>query len=184
MRVQERDGIAEGALPLEEFAARLRLPDGWDAVTGQRARLAGQLRAAIESVEGRTGKVLLARRVVVAGRGTGAPEVVLPVAPVGAVTGVEEDVGGAWTTVDATGARIVADLHAPRLVLPVVPPAGRALRLELTAGWADWAAVPAALRAAVLTLAEAMERADLGGVMAEVRALTGGWRRVRLGVAR
>jgi uncharacterized phiE125 gp8 family phage protein len=183
MRVLERDGVAEAALPVEELAGRLRLPDGWDVVPGQRARLVAQLRAAIEVVETRAGKALLRRGIVVGGRATGSAGLALPVAPVASVTSLEVADGGGWEAVDLAGSRLLPDLHRPVLELASAPSSGRLLRASLVAGWADWAEVPPALRAAVLLLAEAMERGEMMGVMAELRALLGTWRQRRIGAA-
>jgi uncharacterized phiE125 gp8 family phage protein len=183
MRVLERDAVAEAALPVEELAVRLRLPDGWDAVPGQRARLVGQLRAAIEAVETRAGKALLRRGFTVLGRGAGCRRVGLPLSPVESVASAEISGPAGWEAVDLTEHRLLPDLHRPILVLRASPAAGRELRIALTAGWGGWAEVPPALQAAVMLLAEAMERGEIAGVMAELRALLGTWRPHRLGAA-
>lgn len=189
----ETSGVPEGALPVEEFRAHLRLGTGFGDEAVQDALLSGYLRAALAAVEGRTGKALFARGFLLTLPGWREAEGQdLPVAPVSAVTAVTLVArNGVQTPLSPARWRLVPDLHRPRLtgagwLLPAVP-AGGEVRIAFTAGFGpDWADVPVDLRQAVFLLAahyheqrhemESGQSAMPFGVMALVER----WRGLRL----
>jgi len=154
----EETAVPETALPIEPFKAHLRLGTGFGEDTLQDGLLAGFLRAALAAIEGRTGKVLLARDftwTVSSWRDRGG--VVFPAAPVRAVSAVVlvDAEGGESSVADW---RLERDEAAPRLcpvgaLLPMVPRGG-SVRIGFRAGMAeDWSGLPADLAQAVLMLA-------------------------------
>lgn len=189
----EQGAVPLAALPMEAFRAHLRLGTGFAEDGLQDALLESHLRAAMAAIEGRIGKVLLARRFLwelAAWRGAGSQA--LPVAPVIAVAEVAlVDAGGARTLLPAALWRLRRDSHRPCLepvgaALPPVPAGGRA-EVVLDAGFgADWASVPPDLAQAVLLLAaEFYETRHDGGEVAAglppmVQALVARWRTVRV----
>jgi len=188
----EQTVVPGSALPVQGLTDHLRLGTGFSDDGMQDALIEGYLRAAMAGVEGRIGKVLLARRFLwvleewrdLAGQA-------LPVAPVSAVVSVSlVNVAGVATVVDPARYRLVPDTHRPRLatvgvLLPVVPVDGRA-EVIFDAGFGPaWTAVPPDLAQAVLMLAaEFYERRHEAGVVAglpfAVQALTERWRNVRV----
>lgn len=150
------------ALPVAGLRTHLRLGTGFDMAEDatETAALAGFLRAAIATIEARTGKVLLARQFRLRLEDwrdpAGQP---LPLAPVNAVERVEMDDGaGQVTVVAADSWRLVPDTQRPMLMprgawLPDVPHAGF-VTVTFAAGFGPvWDAVPADLAQAVLLLA-------------------------------
>lgn len=150
------------ALPVAGLRAHLRLGTGFDLTDDatETAALAGFLRAAIATIEARTGKVLLARqfrmRIEDWRDPAGQP---LPLAPVNAVERVEMDDGAGQVTVIAPDLwRLQPDMQRPVLLprgpwLPVVPQGGF-VTVTFAAGFGPvWDAVPADLAQAVLLLA-------------------------------
>jgi len=188
----EIEAAPRAAVPLAEFAAHLRLGEGFGEA--EEAVLDLYLRAATAAVEGMAGLALIARRFRwTVARWRDPRRVRLPIAPVVRIDGVTV-VGpdGGWTAVDAGEVRLEADAVRPRLVgarggaLPTIPVDGRA-EVELTAGFGDdWNAVPEALRQAVLLLAAHYHEQRHVTVGAEdaapfgVRALIAPFREVRL----
>lgn len=173
MFILDREGIAETALPVDALAAHLRLPEGWDAVPGQRARLAMRMRAGIAEVEARVGKALLVREFAVEGVARAA-RVAVPLAPLVAIEAVRLD-GRAAAPVE-----VVAESHATVLVLPGAPVDAR-LRVEMRAGYgAAWEDSPASLREAALATAGALDAGEETPPL--VDRLLAPWRRVRLGM--
>ena len=152
--------IQDSALPLEAFKAHLRMGSGFGTEDLQDPVLLSFLRAAVAAIEVRTGKALLSRAfrwTLHAWRDPSAQA--LPVAPVGAVSQVVQVArNGVRTTVAAQAYWLEQDSQRPRLratgaVLPSVPMDG-AVEISFTAGLgADWDAVPADLRQAVMMLA-------------------------------
>ncbi len=160
MMLMEETEIAGAALPVDGFKAHLRLGSGFAEDAVQDGVLAGFLRAAIAAIEARTAKILLARsfQLTLADwrDATGQP---FPVAPVTAVTGVTlVDRDGGEVVVDPALYRLERDSQRPRLMpvatlLPVIPQSGEA-RIAFDAGMgADFDALPADLRQAVMLLA-------------------------------
>jgi len=189
----ELTGVPEGALPVADFRAHLRLGTGFADDSVQDALVGSFLRAALAAIEGRTGKVLIARDFrLTLGDWREAHGQDLPVAPVAAVTAVVlTDCAGQSSTVPAADYRLVVDGHRPRLVgagwlLPAVP-AGGSVAVDFIAGFGPaWGDVPADLRQAVFLLAAHFheERHELeGGASAMpfgVMALIERWRHPRL----
>ena len=148
----EQTTIPTLALPIAAFKTHLRLGTGFADDTLQDGLLESTLRAAIAMIEGRIGKVLIARRFkwTIEDWRTGS-EQALPVAPVTAVVSVTlVDSADVATVVAATRYKLVQDTHRPKIVasglaLPLVPMAGRA-EVVFDAGFGvAWAAVPADL---------------------------------------
>ena len=154
----EIEAAPRAAAPLAEFAAHLRLGEGFGEA--EEAGLDLYLRAATAAVEGMAGLALISRRFRwTVARWRDARRVRLPIAPVARIDGVTlVRPDGSWSAVDASELRLEPDALRPRLAgarggaLPAIPEDGRA-EVELTAGYgADWNAVPEALRQAVLIL--------------------------------
>lgn len=160
MMVMEETEVPLAALPVDVFKAHLRQGTGFAEDGLQGAVLEGFLRAALAAIEGRTGKVLLARDFQLELTAWRDPSgQFLPLAPVMAVDAVVlVDRDGAQTVLPADRWRLERDSQRPRLLpvgshLPMVPTGGT-VRVSLRAGMADaWAGLPADLRQAVLLLA-------------------------------
>lgn len=180
-------------LPVENLRAHLRLASGFGGVDdgAEATALAGFLRAAIASVEARTGKVLLRRRFVMRlddwrdrmGQA-------LPLAPVISVEGIWiEDPQEQAVEIPRAAWRLLPDNDRPVIrpvgvILPHVPRLGSVV-IRFTAGFgATWQDVPADLAQAVLMLA-AQFYEDRGmtdraaGLPFGVSALIERWRTVR-----
>lgn len=160
MRLIETGAVPEAALPIEGFRAHLRLGTGFAEDGLQDLVLAGFLRAAIAAIEGRTGKVLLARGFALEiARWRDGMRQALPVAPLVAVTAFEtRDAMGVTAPVPTGRWRAVADDARPRiealtLALPEIPEGGIA-RIAFEAGFGPvWADIPADLAQATMMLA-------------------------------
>ncbi len=191
MMLSERTTLPDAILPVAEFRDHLRLGTGFADDAAQDGRLAGCLRAAIAAIEGRTGKVLIARDftwTVARWRDPGAQ--LLPVAPVLEVSEMRiVPRGGAPVVIDSTHYRHEPDLHGPcvipaGIVLPSIPAGGQA-EIDFIAGFGPaWINVSADLRQAVLMLAaqyyEAREgQSDLGELPLGISALISRWRTLR-----
>lgn len=194
MMLVEETAPPQEALPVAGLRGQLRLGTGFDLAedAAEDAALAGFLRAAIATVEARTGKVLLRRSFrmrIEDWRDASAQP--LPLAPVQSVDSMEiEDGRGGVTQIAPDRWRLIEDPQRPLLVpvgasLPYVPRNGFAT-VHFTAGFAeDWAGVPADLAQAVLMLA-ARHYEDRGDGDARqalpfgVSALLERWRAVRL----
>lgn len=193
MMLNELTVVPVAALPVQAMKDHLRLGSGFSDDGMQDALIEGYLRAAIAAVEGRIGKVLLARTfrwVLESWRGTAAQA--LPVAPVTTLVSVTlVDSGGGSVPVDPARLRLVADTHRPRVAsvgtaLPTIPTDGR-VEIVFEAGFgAAWTEVPADLRQAVMLLAaEFHEHRDKMGQPAAtlpfgIVSLIERWRNVRV----
>ncbi len=161
MLIEETAPAAE-ALPVAALRAHLRLAQGFEGPedAAETTALAGFLRAAIATIEGRTGKVLLKRRFRMQlddwrdrlGQS-------LPLAPVHSVERIEIDDGnGIVTALPVEGWRLVPDVQRPMIlptgvILPHVPRRG-SVTVTFLAGFGDgWEQVPADLAQAVILLA-------------------------------
>ncbi|MEE2859394.1 MAG: head-tail connector protein [Paracoccus sp. (in: a-proteobacteria)] len=192
MLIEETAPAAE-ALPVAALRAHLRLAQGFDGPddAAETTALAGFLRAAIATIEGRTGKVLLTRRFRMQlddwrdrlGQS-------LPLAPVHAVERIEiDDAAGTVTVLPPESWRLLPDTQRPIIlpagvILPNVPRLGF-VTVTFTAGFgSSWSDVPADLAQAVILLA-ARYYDDRGGESARhalpfgVSALIEKWRAVR-----
>lgn len=190
MLLKELSTVAPAALPLAAFKEHLRLGTGFADDTVQDALAESYLRAAMAAIEARTAKVLLARdySLTLPDWRDGAAQP-LPVAPVAGVLSVTlTDRDGAATIVSPGRYRLERDMHRPRLagaggLLPGVP-VGGSVEIVFTAGFGDWAAVPADLAQAVFLLAAQFHehRHDSPGVglSGGVAALIERWRTVRV----
>ena len=193
MTLTETATVPTLALPIAAFKTHLRLGTGFADDTLQDGLLESTLRAAMAAIEGRIGKVLIARRFkwTLQDWRTGA-EQALPVAPVTAVVSVTlMDSADVATVIAASRYKLVQDTHRPKLVatglaLPLVPMAGR-IEVVFDAGFgAAWAAVPADLAQAVLLLAAEYyeHRSESGvrdgGLPFGVVTLIERWRTVRV----
>ena len=177
MMVQESQRIEDEALPVAGLAAALRLPDGYDAVPGQVERLRSRLRAAIATVEDRTGRILVRRELKLQGVATGGVRQVLPVTPVSAI--LESWVQRGLAVVALGHAVVEPRPHRPVAVFERALRPGATVQMTVTAGYGAWADVPAPLQAAVLTIAQGL---DLGqDVREEAAALLAPYRSVRIG---
>ena len=148
----DREGLAETDLPMAELAAALRLPLDWELIPGEAAHLGRLLRAAIRDVEGRSSHALLAREFLVEGTAVGGPEVSIALRPVMAVLAFEA--GSRLVPPGDIAVRVRGGRTC--LALPFALMAGTPMRLSLRAGYAGWEEVPAALREAVMLIAEGL----------------------------
>lgn len=171
--------IADVALPVEELAVQMRLADGVLDDPVQSARLLARLRAAVDEVERRTGLLLFARQMTLAGSTPGARRVRLPVRPVAEV--VDAFVLRAGSRV-SVGPVTMEEGPAEALVVLAQPVRDTEhLMLDVVAGYESWGAVPASLRQAVLLIAEALDAGD-GEILSPMAAsLLAPFRRLRIG---
>lgn len=193
MMLIEQTAVPDSALPMARFREHLRLGSGFTEEGLQEALLAAFLRAAITTIEGRTGKVLLSRRYLLMLEEWRTDEAqALPIAPVGEILSVTlVDAAGRTFPLVPTLWRLVRDQHRPKLmprgsVLPAAPEDGR-IEILFEAGFgADWSAVPADLAQAVMLLAadyyENRYEPGLGaaGLPRAVTGLIERWRTVRV----
>ncbi len=192
MMLTEITPVSAASLPVQALKDHLRLGSGFGADGLQDGLIEAHLRAAMATIEGRIGKVILSRsfRLVLEDWRDNS-EQPLPVAPVTALTSVTLiDAAAVSTLVAAARYRLVVDQHRPKLaavglLLPAVPNDGR-IEIVFVAGFgAAWSAVPADLAQAVLLLAaEYYENryspAGQVGLPAGVQALIERWRTVRV----
>lgn len=185
--------VPGASLPVQALKDHLRLGTGFAEDGMQDGLIETYLRAAIAAVEGRIGKVLLARQYrLTLEDWRAAGEQPLPVAPISGIVSVTVvDAAEVATVVAAGRYRLVPDLHRPKLVavgvlLPSVPMDGRA-EVVFDAGFGTtWGQVPADLAQAVILLAaEYYEVRQVGegreaGLPFAVQALTERWRTVRI----
>lgn len=194
MLLVEETAPAPASLPVAALRSHLRMGSGFEPVADatEDAALAGFLRAAIATVEARTGKVLLTRvfrlRLEDWRDPCGQP---LPLAPALGVESVEMTDGqGGVTAVPDTAWRLIPDTQRPILApvgtsLPHVPMDGF-VTVRFTAGFGTtWDRVPPDLAQAVLMLAARYyeDRGFDGGqnlaLPHGVSALIERWRQVR-----
>ncbi|QPM89926.1 head-tail connector protein [Pseudooceanicola algae] len=156
----EENKTPTAVLPIDHFKEHLRMGSGFAEDTLQNQVLEGYLRAAISSIEGRTGQALYARNFVLSlSEWQSADRQVFPLAPVRSIFAVtvvnEAGVGYAY---DSTDFKIVEDSYRPALrsvdgSLPTIPDNGR-VEISINAGSAEvWSDVPPDLAQAVLLMA-------------------------------
>ncbi|MCZ0960817.1 head-tail connector protein [Paracoccus benzoatiresistens] len=193
MMLIEETAPAAGALPVAALREHLRLGTGFEIAedSAEDTALTGFLRAAIATIEARTGKVLLTRRFRMQlddwrdrlGQ-------TLPLAPVVSVEKIEIDDGmGTVTEIPPENWRLLPHGQRPMIlptgvILPHVPRRGM-VNVTFIAGFGEtWAAVPADLAQAVVMLAaryyeDRSGDAARGAMPFGVSALIERWRQVR-----
>lgn len=193
MMLTEMTSVLSAVLPVQALKDHLRLGSGFSDDGMQDGLIEAYLRAAMAAVEGRIGKVLLARRFkLVLEDWRSAGEQALPVAPVTALVSLTlVDSANTALVIDPGRYRLVPDMHRPKvaalgILLPAVPLDGRA-EVVFDAGFgASWAEVPADLAQAVLLLAAEYyeERHEASprdhGLPFAVQTLIERWRTVRV----
>ena len=177
--VIETGTISDGDLPVDRLAAQMRLADGVADDPEQAKRLRLRLRAAIDLIERRIGRVLLSRSVTLGGRSTGQRRIELPIAPVSAVTAMSLHRAGG--DVAHTLPRIEAAADRPVAILAQPIRAEEYIVMTVTAGVDAWDLVPHGLSQAVLLLAEALDAGDREILTPMVRSLLRPFERMRIG---
>lgn len=160
MMLVELSSVPPAALPVAGFKDHLRLGSGFADDGLQDETLEAFLRAALASIEARTGKVLLEREFCWSvTKWREADRQPLPLAPVSAVGAVVQiDRNGTAIPVATTRYALEPDQQRPALIavgatLPSVPRGGR-VDVELLAGYGpEWSDLPADLAQAVMLLA-------------------------------
>lgn len=160
MMLVEVTPVASGALPIAGLKEHLRLGSGFTDDGLQDGLLEGFLRAALATVEGRTGKALLQRDFLLTlDVWREGDRQAMPLAPVSAIAQVMlVDALGVQTVVPTGAWRLYPDMHRPCLIalsggLPTVPQNG-SVRIAFTAGHgAVWGDLPPDLAQAVMMLA-------------------------------
>ena len=160
MMLVELSSVPPAALPVAGFKDHLRLGSGFADDGLQDETLEAFLRAALASIEARTGKILLEREFrwsVTAWREVDRQP--LPLAPVSAIGAVVQiDRNGTAIPVATARYALEPDQQRPALIavgatLPSVPRGGR-VDVELLAGFGpEWSDLPADLAQAVMLLA-------------------------------
>ncbi|MCF7700327.1 head-tail connector protein [Loktanella sp. M215] len=160
MMLVELSSVPPAALAVAGFKDHLRLGSGFADDGLQDETLEAFLRAALASIEARTGKVLLEREFrwsVTAWRAR--DRQALPLAPVSAIAAmVQVDRNGTRVPVTASRYTLEPDQQRPAVVafgtsLPSVPRGGR-IEIDLLAGYGpEWSDLPADLAQAVMLLA-------------------------------
>jgi uncharacterized phiE125 gp8 family phage protein len=156
----EETTVPPSALPVATFKDHMRMGSGFSDDDIQDGVLEGFLRAAIATIEARTGKITIERTFslsLTAWRDvTSQP---LPLAPVRAIAGVTIlDRNGLETLVDPIAYYLVQDTQRPHLragqaTLPPIPEAG-GVRIHMSAGFGpNWSDLPADMAQAILMLA-------------------------------
>ena len=160
MYVTEESQIPVAALPVTQLRAHLRLGSGFAEDDLQDGLLEGFLRAAIATVEARTGKALITRDFLcVLNRWRDVTGQILPIAPVSDVTQMSlVDRFGGVVVVEAGSYSVLPDAEAPRVcpvgaALPPVPDHG-SVEIRFRAGMVSaFGDLPADLAQAVMLLA-------------------------------
>ena len=160
MMLVELSSVPPAALPVAGFKDHLRLGSGFADDGLQDETLEAFLRAALASIEARTGKILLEREFrwsVTKWREVDRQP--LPLAPVSAIGAVVQiDRNGTAVPVATGRYALEPDQQRPALLavgatLPAVPRGGR-VDVELLAGYGpEWSDLPADLAQAVMLLA-------------------------------
>lgn len=179
MTVIEVEAILDGMLPIGRLAAQMRLADGVTADPEQLERLRLRLGAAVDAVERRLGRMLIARTVTLAGTSAGGRQVMVPIHPVTTVTSVSVRRGGVEVPLDVVSIEPMADRCAVLLSMPVRP--DEALRVSVIAGYGEWTAIPPAMGQAVLLMAEALDAGEGPALVPMAETLLAPYRPVRIG---
>ncbi|MEM9795793.1 MAG: hypothetical protein AAF919_04855 [Pseudomonadota bacterium] len=179
LMVLDAQGIADGALPVAELAAQMRLADDYDTVPGQAERLRLRLRAAISSVERQTGKALIARDFILSGQSSTADRIGLPLAPVAEVHTVR--LLRTTGSEDVAVAGLETDTHRPVVALKGLITQGERIEIAVRAGFGDWSAVPDGLAQAVLLIAEGIDQGEGPMLTPTAAQLLAPWKVRRIG---
>lgn len=193
MLLTEQTAVPGAALPLQEFKDHLRLGTGFADDTVQDLLAESYLRAAMSTIEGRTGKAMIARDFLLRlNYWRDDLSQSLPMAPVSAITALTlRDAAGLATVIGTDRYRLVPDLHRPKIAgrgtgLPGIPADGSA-EITFTAGFGlGWNDVPGDLAQAVFLLAaDFHENRHEGSSLRTalppvVRGLIARWRTVRV----
>ena len=156
----EETNVPDTALPVAAFKAHMRMGTGFGEDTLQDTVLSGFLRAAMATIEARTGKALIEREfTLVVSRLSAGDVIALTVAPVTVIADVQlVSRSGMQTLVNAGQYWLERDGHTPRLravgaALPN-PEEGGEIRVRFLAGYGpEWDDLPVDLQQAVLMLA-------------------------------
>ncbi|WP_193141642.1 MULTISPECIES: head-tail connector protein [unclassified Meridianimarinicoccus] len=170
MKLVELAPVSVFDLPMAELREHLRLGTGFADDDIQDPVLERALRAALDAIEARTGKVLFARAFRWTVSAWRSPVVqALPVAPVTQITALSlVEATGAVTPLSPADVTLEEDLHRPQLhpaqgCLPTIPMRGKA-EVTFVAGFAaNWSGIPADLAQAVLLMAAHFYEARLDG---------------------
>ena len=181
MTVIEVDAVADAMLPVGPLVAQMRLADGVTTDPEQLERLRSRLRAAIDLVERRLGRILLARKVTFAGSGPGGRRVSVPTQPVADDVVVTVRRGGSDMAIDVLALERGADGAVVVLASPVRT--DEAFRVVLTAGAEAWPDVSAGIAQAILLTAEALDAGEGEALVPMVETLLAPYRVVRIGRA-
>lgn len=160
MILTELTSVAVSALPIDQFKAHLRLGSGFADSDLQDELLEAYLRAAISTIEARSGRILLQKQYSwQLTRWRDAVRQVLPVRPVSGVTEIKLiDLAGGETLADTGDFHFVPDDICPAVeaihgVLPKLS-VGGTVAVIFDAGYGPaWADVPSDLSQAVLIVA-------------------------------
>ena len=160
MFLVEQTTVPGAAIPVQELKDHLLLGSGFADDGAQDIVLENYLRAAIDAIEARTGKVLLEKQYTWSLTMWRDRECqALPAAPISSIDALRTlDSVGAATLVDANSYGLVPDDHRPAMRalsgnLATIPSLG-SVEIDFTAGYGTaWANVPVSLQQAVLMLA-------------------------------
>ena len=160
MFLVEQTTVPGAAIPVQELKDHLLLGSGFADDGAQDIVLENYLRAAIDAIEARTGKVLLEKQYTWSLTMWRDRECqALPTAPISSIDALRTlDSVGAATLVDAISYALVPDDHRPAMRalsgnLATIPSLG-SVEIDFTAGYGTaWANVPVSLQQAVLMLA-------------------------------
>jgi len=191
MVLKEAAGTMVPTLPLNEFAEHLRLGYGFADDGAQDGLMDRALKAATAAIENRLGLALVARRFELqVSQWSRDRYLVFPTGPVTALVSMRFLMGAASIDVPVPGLEVDAQTSRQRLsrtgggaLAPI--PDGYLAEIVFDAGLgADWSAVPADLKRAVIVLAAALFEAPGAAagevISATVEALTAPWRPVRV----
>jgi len=160
MNLTETTVLSSADFPVAELKDYLRLGSGFADDNAQDLLLETCLRAAMGAIEARTSKILITRNFdwIFYDYKKAGVAMVLPVSPVSWLNlFYTYSVAGVATVYSTNKFRLQVDSQQMKLVakvggVPEVPENGSGL-IKITAGYGDWADIPANLRQAMLLLA-------------------------------
>lgn len=194
MMLSEDTSVTVSMLPIATMKDHLRLGTGFADDGLQDGLIAAYLRAALATLEARTGKALLSRHFKLEQNTWHNVEnscLPLPIAPASKlISFVIRDAKGVMHTIDKSGYSLIPDMARPQIKalssFPAIEAGGLA-QIVFEAGFgSDWSAIPPDLaQAALLLAAEFYERRHEGvsssstALPMAVQALIEPWRIVR-----